>query len=59
LIAAWLLGRFRSAYAIAGYIAFCSVVTLIATSLMTDYTGKDIEGKLARVQRSPPSAPGP
>jgi MFS family permease len=58
LIAAWLLGRFRSAYAIAGYIVFCSVVTLIATSLMTDYTGKDIEGRFARAQRlpSPPSA---
>ncbi len=59
LIAAWLLGRYRSAYAIAGYIAFCSVVTLIATSLMTDYTGKDIEGKTAPAQGlpSPPSGP--
>lgn len=58
LIAAWLLGRFHSAYAIAGYIAFCSVVTLIATSLMTDYTGKDIEGELTAPQglQSPPSA---
>jgi len=51
LIAAWLLGRFRSAYAIAGYIAFCSVVTLIATSLMTDHTGKDIEGELTSEPR--------
>ncbi len=58
LIAAWLLGRFHSAYAIAAYIAFCSVVTLIATSLMTDYTGKDIEGELAPAQGLPsqPSA---
>ncbi|TLY62017.1 MAG: MHS family MFS transporter, partial [Gammaproteobacteria bacterium] len=44
LVAAWLFSHYHSAYAIAGYIAACSVVTLIATSLMTDYTGKDIEG---------------
>src|SRR5437763_7430058 len=44
LVAAWLFSKYHSAYAIAGYIAACSVVTLIATSLMTDYTGKDIEG---------------
>jgi metabolite-proton symporter len=45
LVAAWLFSRYHSAYAIAAYIAVCSVVTLIATSLMTDYTGKDIEGE--------------
>ncbi|HWG78069.1 MAG TPA: MFS transporter [Steroidobacteraceae bacterium] len=57
LLAAWLLGRYRSAYAIAGYILFCSVVTLIATSLMTDYTGKDIEGEVAPAPGLPtPSA---
>jgi hypothetical protein len=44
LVAAWLFSHYHSAYAIAGYIAACSVVTLIATSMMTDYTGKDIEG---------------
>jgi MFS family permease len=44
LIATWLYGRTQSAYAIAGYIAICAVITLIATALMTDYTGKDIEG---------------
>jgi metabolite-proton symporter len=42
LIAAWLLGTFHSATAIAIYIAICAVITLIATALMTDYTGKDI-----------------
>src|SRR5207249_10397051 len=36
LVAAWLFSKYHSAYAIAGYIAACSVVTLIATSLMTD-----------------------
>lgn len=42
LIAAWLFGAFHSATAVAAYIAACSVITLIATALMTDYTGKDI-----------------
>ena len=43
-IAAWLFSQYKSPYAIAGYIAACSVVTLIATAMMKDYTGKDIEG---------------
>ncbi|MFB9265842.1 MFS transporter [Bradyrhizobium erythrophlei] len=42
LIATWLFGTFHSATAIAGYIAVCAVITLIATALMTDFTGKDI-----------------
>lgn len=42
LIAAWLFGAFHSATAIAAYIAACAVISLIATALMTDYTGKDI-----------------
>jgi metabolite-proton symporter len=45
LIATWLYGRTQSAHAIAGYIAVCAVLSLIATALMTDYTGKDIEGE--------------
>jgi metabolite-proton symporter len=43
-IAAWLFAQYHSAYAIAAYIAACCVVTLVATSMMTDYAGKDIEG---------------
>jgi MFS family permease len=43
LIATWLFGTFHSAMAIAGYIAICAVITLVATALMTDYTGKDID----------------
>ena len=31
--------------AIAAYIAACAVISLIATAMMTDYTGKDIEGE--------------
>jgi MFS family permease len=42
LIATWLYGTYGTAYAIAGYIAVCAVVSLIATAMMTDYTGRDI-----------------
>jgi metabolite-proton symporter len=45
LIATWLFGTYQSSYAIAIYIAICAVITLIATALMTDYTGKDISGE--------------
>lgn len=42
LIAAWLFGKFQTPWPIAWYIAACAVVSVIATALMTDYTGKDI-----------------
>ena len=42
LIATWLYATYHSATAIAIYIAICAVITLVATALMTDYTGKDI-----------------
>jgi metabolite-proton symporter len=42
LIALWLLSTYHSGYAIAGFIAACSVISLIATSFVKDYTGKDI-----------------
>jgi hypothetical protein len=45
LIAAWLFGTFHSSFAIAAYIAVCAVITLVATALMTDYTGRDISGE--------------
>jgi metabolite-proton symporter len=48
LIATWLYGTTHSSYAIAGYIALCAIITLAATALMTDYTGKDISGEYAR-----------
>lgn len=44
-IATWVFGKYGSGYAIAGYILVCAVITLIATAMMTDYTGKDIEGE--------------
>src|SRR5262249_31724478 len=45
LIATWLFAQFKSGYVVAVYILLCAVITLIACSLMKDYTGKDIEGE--------------
>jgi metabolite-proton symporter len=42
LIAAWLFGTYHTPYAIAWYIAGCAVLSVGATALMTDYTGKSI-----------------
>jgi MFS family permease len=42
LIATALLAATGSGYAIALYILFCAIVSLIATAMMPDYTGKDI-----------------
>src|SRR3954454_20723874 len=42
LIAAWLFGKYHTPYAIAWYIAACAVLSVVATAMMTDYTGKDI-----------------
>jgi hypothetical protein len=43
LIAAWLLGRYHSGTAIAAFIAFSAVVTLLATAALPDRTNKEIE----------------
>jgi MFS family permease len=43
LVATWLLARYRSPYAIAGYILACSVATLVATASMKDHTGGEID----------------
>src|SRR3954467_2684372 len=48
LIATWLFGTYHSTTAIAIYIAICAIITLVATALMTDYTGKDISGEYAQ-----------
>ncbi len=42
LIATWLFGAYGTPYAIAVYILVCAVLSLIATAMMKDYTGKDI-----------------
>ncbi len=43
LIAAWLFSQYHSAYSIAWYIAGCAIVTLAATAMMRDFTGRDLE----------------
>jgi len=45
LIATWLFGTYHTPHAISLYIAACAVISLIATALMTDYTGRDIDGE--------------
>jgi len=42
LIATALLAATGSGYTIAAYILFCAVVSIVATAMMPDYTGKDI-----------------
>jgi MFS family permease len=45
LIATALFATYHSGYAISIYIAACAGVSLIATALMPDYTGKDISAE--------------
>jgi metabolite-proton symporter len=45
LIATALFATYHSGYAISIYIAACAVVSLVAASLMPDYTGKDISAE--------------
>ena len=42
IIATALFATYHSGYAVAVYIAACAVISLIAASMMPDYTGKDI-----------------
>jgi MFS family permease len=42
LIAAWLVARYGSGYAIAAYILCCAMLSLISTSMLKDYTNRDI-----------------
>ncbi len=42
IIATALFAAYNSGYAIAVYIAVCSVITLVSAAFMPDYTGKDI-----------------
>ena len=45
LIATALLAAYGSGYVIAGYIAICAVISIVATVLMPDYTGRDISAE--------------
>jgi len=42
LIAAALFAHYHPGYAIAGYILFCAIVSVISTALLGDYTNKGI-----------------
>jgi metabolite-proton symporter len=42
LIASWLLHRYRSATPIAVFILACAVISLLATTMLKDYTNQDI-----------------
>jgi MFS family permease len=48
LIAAWLFARYGSGYAIAAYILLCSVLSLISTAMLEDYTNRDISQEYDR-----------
>ncbi|HLH90375.1 MAG TPA: MFS transporter [Xanthobacteraceae bacterium] len=45
IIATWLYAQYKSGYAIAIYIAFCAVVSLVSAAMMPDYTGRDISAE--------------
>jgi metabolite-proton symporter len=53
LIATWLFAQYQSAYAIAGYILLCALVSLVSTMMMTDYTSRDIERDAIDLSSSP------
>jgi len=48
LIAAWLLAQYGSGYAIAAYILVCAILSLISTSMLKDYTNRDISHEYDR-----------
>ena len=47
LIATALLAATGSGYMIAAYIAFCAIVSIVATIMMPDYTNRDISQERA------------
>jgi len=49
IISTWLFAKFHTSLPIAIYIAICAVIGIISTSLLTDYTNKDISAEYAGV----------
>jgi metabolite-proton symporter len=45
LIAAALFAHYKTGYAVAWYIAFCALLSVVATLLLPDYTNKDISAE--------------
>jgi MFS family permease len=48
-IATALFARFHSSFPISVYIALCAVIGIVATALLSDYTGKDISAEYENV----------
>ena len=48
-IATWLYATYGSAWPIAFYILACAIIGIIATSLLTDYTNKEISAEYEAV----------
>src|ERR1700733_15176786 len=48
-IATWLFATYGSTFPIALYILFCAIVGIIATSMLTDYTNKEISAEYEAV----------
>jgi MFS family permease len=48
-IATWLFARYGSAWPIAVYILLCAIIGIIATAMLTDYTGKEISAEYEAV----------
>ena len=46
IIATALLAAYGSGYVIAGYIALCAIVSIVATVLIQDYTNRDISEEI-------------
>jgi metabolite-proton symporter len=42
LVATWLLATFKTGTAVSWYIAFCAVISIVATMYMTEYSRRDI-----------------
>jgi MFS family permease len=56
LIATALLAAFGSGYPIGGYIFLCAIVSIIATSLLPDYTNRDVSEEHSHARPVVPSA---
>ena len=48
-IATWLFATYGSAWPIAFYIALCAIIGIVATSMLTDYTNKEISAEYEAV----------
>src|SRR6201993_4641095 len=59
LIATALLAAYQSSFSIAVYIAVCAVISLAATALMPDYTGRDISAEYDELPVAAAPSPHP